>query len=157
MISLKIKLNGKVGKHKLEILTLLICSALVVSAYALTYLWSAPSAAAITTSVQNIIVLDSKGNEVTSINFGNLNPSSTIRIPLTIKNTSPNATIAISWSSTLKDVTNKITDQWYSSDYLAYWPITLAPGESRETYYGIMVASDCPMQAFSWTLYIVPG
>ena len=148
-------------KHKFKILTILLSSVLLASTvYALTYLWSAPSTVAITTEVQNIVVLDDKGNEVTSIDFGSLNPSSKIRIPLTIKNTSPNATITISWASTLSDVTNKITDHWWhhkygSSDY--YFPVTLGPGESVSTHYEIVVASDCPLQTYSWTLYIIPG
>ena len=143
------------------ILTVLLCSVLLVSAYAaLTYLWSGSAGATITTSVQNIVVFDSKGNEVTSIDFGKLNPSSVIRIPLTIKNTSPNATITINWSSTRADVTNKITDSWYhhkfgSSDYS--FPVTLIPGESVSTHYQLSVASDAPLQSYSWTLYIVPG
>jgi spore coat protein U-like protein len=152
--NLKIKLNGKVGKHKLEILTLLICSALVVSAYALTYLWSAPSAVAITTSVQNIIVLDSLGNEVTSIDFGNLNPGSYIDETLVIKNTSPNATISINWQSTVNSVTQKIQDSlWFGGS----WPWSLGPGQSITVYYRIYVAADCPLQTYSWTLYIIPG
>jgi len=146
------------------ILSVLLCSVLLVSAYALTYLWSRPAGATITTSVQYIVVLDSKGNEVTSIDFGNIVPSSSVDILLTINNTSPNATITINWSSTLKDVTTKITDSWYRRGY-DYWgypiwvlfPVTLAPKTSIETKYTINVASDCPLQTFSWTLYIVPG
>lgn len=158
---MEIKWKGGFRKHKFEILTILLSSVLLASAvYALTYLWSAPSTAAITTAVQNIVVLDDKGNEVTSIDFGNLNPSASIDISLTIENTSPNATITISWTSTLTDVTNKITDYWYhhkygSSDY--GFPVTLDPGESVSTTYTIVVASGCPLQTYSWTLYIVPG
>lgn len=165
MIILEIKWKEGFRKHKFEILTVWLCSVLLASAvYALTYLWSAPTAATITTAVQNIVVLDSEGNEVTSISFGNVVPSSSVEILLTINNTSPNATITINWSSTLKDTTNKITDSWqwyrYDSWYGWYWtnfPATLAPGTSIETKYKITIASDCPLQTFSWTLYIVPG
>jgi hypothetical protein len=144
--------------HALKTLAVLLCVALSASivVYALIYFWSASAGATITTEVQNIIVLDEQGNEVTSINFGNINPSTKIYVRLTIKNVSPNATITISWSSTLSSVTNKITDNW-SPDYPNSWPLTLGPGQSWNTRYYITVASDCPLQTYSWTLYIIPG
>gem|GEM_PF-4806798 len=126
--------------------------------YALTYLWSATSTVAITTEVQNIVVLNDIGEEVTSISFGSVNPGSTISVKLIVKNTSPNASIRITWSSTLGSVTNKITDWWreYSPTGNNLY-VTLDPGESITTYYGIRVDSDCPLEFYSWTIYIVPG
>jgi len=145
--------------HRLEILVsicILLSASIVV--YALTYLWTGSVGATITTEVENIKVYDEVGNEVTSINFGNLNPSSTISVKLIIKNISPNATITITWSSTLSSVTNKITDRWTLYEPSGYnLRYTLSPGQSITTYYTITVASDCPQQTFSWTLYIVPG
>ena len=146
-------------KHKSMFLTMLLSGVLLTSiVYALTYFWSAPSTVAITTEVQNIVVFNEVGEEVTSISFGSVNPSSTISTKLIIKNTSPNASITITWSSTLSSVTDKITDWWkmYSpSGYNLH--ATLDPGESITTYYGIRVASDCPLQSYSWTIYIVPA
>jgi spore coat protein U-like protein len=150
------KWKNVVRGHKLEVFTILLCVILSASVvYALTYFWSGSVGATVTTEVQNIIVLDGQGNEVTSINFGNTNPSSQISVSLTIKNISPNATITIRWSSTLSSVTNKISDYWrYLGNDL--W-VTLYPGQSIETYYRISIASDCPLQSYSWTLYIIPG
>jgi hypothetical protein len=121
-------------------------------------LWSATSTVAITTEVQNIVVLNDIGEEVTSISFGSVNPGSTISVKLIVKNTSPNASIRITWSSTLGSVTNKITDWWreYSPTGNNLY-VTLDPGESITTYYGIRVDSDCPLEFYSWTIYIVPG
>ena len=146
-------------KHKFKILMILLSGVLLTSVvYALTYLWSAPSTVAITTEVQNIVVLNDIGEEVTSISFGNVNPGSTISVKLIVKNTSPNASITITWSSTLGNVTNKITDWWrvYSPTGNNLY-VTLDPGESITTYYGIRVDSECPLESYSWTLYIVPG
>ncbi len=157
MTNLKIELNGKVKKHKLGILALLICSMLVVSVYSFTFLWSAPSAVAVTTAVQNIVVLDPFGIEITSIDFGDLNPGSTVSKTLVIKNTSPNATIKVNWQSTLDAVTPKISDSLWTHPYPISWPISIAPGDSITVRYTIVVAADCPLQTFSWTLYIVPG
>jgi len=146
-------------KHKFKILMILLSGVLLTSVvYALTYLWSAPSTVAITTEAQNIVVLNDIGEEVTSISFGNVNPGSTISVKLIVKNTSPNASITITWSSTLGNVTNKITDWWrvYSPTGNNLY-VTLDPGESITTYYGIRVDSECPLESYSWTLYIVPG
>lgn len=153
------KLKKVFEGHRLEILAISICILLSASVivYALTYLWTGFAGATITTEVQNIVVLDAQGNEVTSINFGNVNPGSTVRIKLYIKNTSPNATIRITWTSTLSTVTNKITDQWVDRDGYNLSVRVLSPGYSLETYYVITVAADCPLQSYSWTLYIVPG
>ncbi|MEM3728580.1 MAG: hypothetical protein QXF75_05215 [Candidatus Bathyarchaeia archaeon] len=129
-----------------------------VIVYALTYLWAGSVGATISTEVENIKVYDELGNEVTSINFGNLNPSSIINVKLIIKNISPNATITITWSSTLSSVTNKITDAWViGTPTGSNLRATIAPGQSIVTYYKISVAPDCPLQSYSWTLYIVPG
>jgi hypothetical protein len=161
MGNVSLKWKNRITTHKFEVLAILLCLILSVSVtYALTYLWSGSVGATITTEVENIKVYDKQGNEVTSINFGNLNPSSKICVELTIKNVSPNATITISWTSTLSTVTNKITDYWQRWD--SYWgwssfPVTLSPGGSVDTRYWITVASDCPLQSYSWTLYIIPG
>lgn len=129
---------------------------LVTSAFAITILWTAPAGATITVSVQNIEVLDNEGNPVTLIDFGSLNPSSSISIPLVIKNTSPNATITISWSSTINSATGgKIGDNWYRADGYSF--STLTPGQSVNTIYRIAVAADCTLQTYSWTLNIIPG
>lgn len=142
--------------HKSEILTILLCSILVGSAYAaLATLWSAPSSATITTSVPYIQVVDAYDNNVTEIDFGHVAPSSDINIRLDIKNTSPNATITINWSSTVGSVTTKITNHW-DIPYAGF-PYALQPGQKITTYYHIVVASDCPQQDFSWQLSIVPG
>ena len=153
------KLKRAFGQHRLTILAISICILLSVSitVYALTYLWSGSVGATITTEVENIKVYDELGNEVTSITFGNLNPGSTIGVTLIIKNVSPNATITITWDSTLSSVTNKITDRWTYGYYAYDLHVTLDPGESITTTYRISVASDCPLQSYSWTLYIVPG
>ncbi|MHA1832489.1 MAG: hypothetical protein ACTSV7_00740 [Candidatus Baldrarchaeia archaeon] len=146
-------------KRRFEILTILVGGVLFASTvYALTYLWSAPSTVAITTEVQNIVVLNDIGEEITSINFGSINPGSTINVKLIVKNTSPNVSITITWSSTLSSITNKITDWWreHSPSGNSLYE-TLDPGESITTYYGIKVASDCPLESYSWTLYITPG
>jgi hypothetical protein len=161
MGNISVKWKNKITTHKFEVLAILSCLILSVSVvYALTYLWSGPVGATITTEVENIKVYDDQGNEVTSINFGKINPSTTISVSLTIKNISPNATIRISWSSTLSSVTNKITNnwQWWESGYgWRSFPVTLSPGQSVNTKYWITVASDCPLQSYSWTLYIIPG
>ncbi|MEM3728678.1 MAG: hypothetical protein QXF75_05725 [Candidatus Bathyarchaeia archaeon] len=144
--------------HRLEILVVSICVLLSASiiVYAFEYLWSGSVGATITTEVENIKVYDQLGNEVTSINFGNLNPSSIISVTLKIKNISPNATITITWESTASSVTNnKITDYWtYGGNNLH---VSLSPGQEITTTYRIYVASDCPLQSYSWTLYIIPG
>ena len=148
----------KLGKHKLEVLTVLLCSVLVTSAFAITILWSAPAGATITVSVQNIEVLDNEGNPVTLIDFGSLNPSSSISIPLVIKNTSPNASITMSWSSTISSATGgKITNYWSHDGGYSLQPFTLTPGQSVNTAYVITVAADCGLQTWSWTLSIIPG
>jgi len=158
MRNISVKWKNKITVHKFEVLAILLCLTLSVSiVYSLTYLWSGSAGATITTEVENIKVYDKQGNEVTSINFGNLNPSSTIGVDLTIKNVSPNATITISWTSTLSTVTNKITDWWDVTGTYYDWPQTLAPGQSIGTIYYIRLASDCPLQSYSWTLYIIPG
>jgi hypothetical protein len=156
MGNVSLKWKNRITVHRFELLAMLLCLILSVSVvYALTYLWSGSAGATITTEVENIKVYDKQGNEVTSINFGNLNPSSRIGVDLIIKNVSPNATITITWRSTLSSVTNKITDSWtYGGNNLR---ATLGPGQSISTVYSISVASDCPLQSYSWTLYIIPG
>jgi spore coat protein U-like protein len=157
MRNISVKWKNKITVHKFEVLAILLCLTLSVSiVYSLTYLWSGSAGATITTEVENIKVYDKQGNEVTSINFGNLNPSSRIGVDLTIKNVSPNATITITWSSTLSSVTNKITDSWRTSAGNNLW-VTLSPGQSISTVYSISVAPDCLLQSYSWTLYIIPG
>jgi len=160
MVNVSVKWKNRIAAHRFEVLAILLCLILVTSvAYALTYLWSGSAGATITTEVQNIKVYDKQGNEVTSINFGNINPSTTISVRLIIKNMSPNATITINWCSTLSEATTKINDiwrQWFPAGY-AYFPVTLGPGESVETEYIISVSPDCPLQSYSWTLYIIPG
>ena len=160
MGNISVEWKNRITAHKFEALAILLCLILSASiVYALTYLWSGSAGATITTEVENIKVYDDHGNEVTSINFGNINPSTTISVKLIIKNISPNATIRISWSSTVSSVTNKITDSWdwTSGGYWYNFPIDMDPGRSVETYYRISVASDCPLQSYSWTLYIIPG
>ena len=163
-----IKIRNKSYKIKLEVMILMFSILLFAySTYALTFLWRGSVGATITTEVQYIIVTDSEGNEVISINFGNVVPGSKVEISLIIKNVSPNSTITISWSSTLQDVTNKITDSWLWYDYSPTWPYgvvgwrsfpaTLIPGQSIETKYSINIASDAPLETFSWTLYIIPA
>jgi len=157
MRNISVKWKNKITVHKFEVLAILLCLTLSVSiVYSLTYLWSGSAGATITTEVENIKVYDKQGNEVTSINFGNLNPSSRIGVDLIIKNVSPNATITITWSSTLSSVTNKITDSWREPDGSSLY-VTLGPGQTITTTYYITVASDCPLQSYSWTLYIIPG
>jgi len=146
-------------KYGFKILMVLLIGVLLASVvYALTHLWSAASTVAITTEVQNIVVLNEIGEEITSVSFGSVNPGSTINVKLIIKNTSPNASITITWSSTLNSVTNKITDWWREHNPSgSNLHETLDPGESITTYYGIRVYSDCPLESYTWTLYIVPG
>lgn len=144
--------------RRLEILVVSICVLLSASiiVYALDYLWSGSVGATITTEVKNIKVYDQLGNEVTSINFGNLNPGSLISVTLKIKNISPNATITITWYSTASSTTNnKITDSWTHGGNNLY--VSLNPGQEITTIYRIRVASDCPLQSYSWTLYIIPA
>jgi spore coat protein U-like protein len=157
MGNVSVKWKNRITAHKFEALAILLCLILSASVvYALTYLWSGSAGATITTEVENIKVYDDQDNEVTSINFGNINPSTTIGVSLTIKNISPNATITIRWASTLSSVTNKITDYWRTSAGNDLY-VSLYPGHSISTVYSISVASDCPLQSYSWTLYIIPG
>ena len=132
-----------------------MCCLVLISAYASTnYLWSAPTTVAISTFSPYIKVY--YGNkEITSINFGNLVPGARVGISLRIVNTHPNATFyGIKWNSTLRELTNKITDEWAITSAYRWWPLSLSPGESLGTEYRITVASDCPLATYNWTLYL---
>ena len=136
-----------------------ICCLVLISAYASTnYLWSAPTTVAISTFSPYIKVYY-EGQEVTSINFGNIVPGAKVGIKLLIKNTHPNATFYnINWNSTLRELTNKITNEWPITTVGYNWPLSLRPGESVWTEYRITVASDCPLATYTWTLYLYgPG
>jgi len=130
------------------ILTLMLCSILIVSAYAIFYLWSASATVTISTSSPYIKVYQD-GSEVTSINLGTLVPGTRLTIRFLIKNTHPNATIYVRWGSTLGDITDKITDAWWHGE-LALPPIH---GGFIQTYQ-VLIASDCPLGTYSWTLYL---
>jgi hypothetical protein len=151
-------------KHKFGLLAVLLCSALLISTYAVVILWNSPASATVSTEVQWIQVFDSTGtNNITQITFNNVYPSSDIVVVLIIKNLSPDQIITISWSSTLGSVTTKITNSWKKNSY--GWPdfstegnhITLGAGAQIQTQYHIVTASDCPLQSFSWALNIIPG
>jgi len=145
---LLLKVNTRENrKLKLVVLTVVLCSILLCSAYALTYLWSAPITVAISTSSPYIKVFYS-GNEVTSLDLGNLVPGSHVYITLYIKNTHPNAVFYLQCGSTLSTITTKITDSWFGG------VIAIVPGQSRGYEYHIRIASDCPFATYSWTLYL---
>lgn len=146
----QIKLREKLKKYKLTVLALVFCSILLVSVYATSHLWSAPASITISTSSPYIKVYmyPYPDKEVTSVNFGTWVPGTHAYIRLGVMNTHPNASVTLEWSSTLGDVTDKITDSWWTA------PRTLAPGSSFGWEYQIYVASDCPFGTYSWTLYI---
>jgi len=129
-----------------------MCCLVLISAYASTnYLWSAPTTVAISTFSPYIKVYYGD-REVTSINFGNLIPGASVGILLRIVNTHPNATFYnINWNSTLKELTNKIRDEWWAP---WPWPLSIAPRGYVSTEYRITVASDCPLATYTWTLYL---
>lgn len=144
---MKVNLREK-GKYKLVIFTLVLCSILLVSAYAVTYMWSAPITVAIQTSSPYIKVYY-KGEEVTSLDLGDLVPGTWVGVNLIIGNTHPSAGFyGINWGSTLSNITDKITDSWSG------FPLYLEPGEEELTGYYIWVASDCPLGTYTWTLYM---
>ena len=161
---MEVENKGLLKKHKFEILAILVCSVLLISAYAVTILWNTPASASINTAVQWIQVYDSTGtNNITEITFSNVYPSSDMYIELIIKNTSPDQTTTVTWSSNIGSTTTKITDSWqyYYYGWIDFktqgYHITLGPGAQITTRYHIVTASDCPLQSYSWTLNIIPG
>ena len=143
-------LGTLIVKYKFILLTAAMSGLLLGSAYALSYLWSKPTTVIIGTSSPYIEVRETpSGPAVDSINFGNLVPGSHVHIQLYVVNTHPNTTIYVSWGSTVSNVTDKIIDNWTGLTSSLY------PGEADSTEYHIMVASDCPLGTYTWTLYIV--
>lgn len=126
---------------------------LLVCAYAMDNLWSAPSGIAITTSSPWLkVYLISDGSLVTSLNPGNFVPGSKVDIYLRTRNTHPNATIYFKWNSTLPDVTDKIADSWFGTRGVTIYP--LEPGQAMHAHYIVDVSPDCPYGTYSWTLYL---
>ncbi len=149
-------MKDRLRRHWLVAFSLILCSALLVSAYAVSTLWSASTTVTISTSSPYIKVYDSWEctREVTSIDLGNLVPGSMVRTNLYIKNTHPNFTfLGIDWGSTLNTVTSTITDDWVPA---TWWPMDISPGEVKGSTYYVTVESDCPLGTYSWTLYLIP-
>jgi hypothetical protein len=148
----KTELKAKFGKHRLVILTILVCSVLLISAFAISYMWSTNATVGITSSSPYIKVYY-QGKEITSLDLGNFVPGTHFRISsLQIRNTHPNATIWVRWNSTLPDVTDKITEYWFGAPGANEVPIN--PGDWYSSSYDIYVADDCPLSTYSWTLYL---
>jgi hypothetical protein len=139
-----------------------ICLVAVLSfslVYAITSVWSTDVSVTVVSLSGTIGVYSDSActQQVTSIDFGNVQQGGTASKSLWIKNLGTGS-IGITWSSTISTSTSMITDNMkYGSppnDY--YWTTTqnLGSGIVFPVVYSIVVNSGCATQVYSWTISI---
>jgi hypothetical protein len=145
---------------KSRIVMVCLSFALVFSiAYAATTIWSTSVSVIVTSPLDTVKVYSDAActQEVTSIDFGNLQQASSSTREIWIKNEGT-GTVTIFWVSTLSTVSGgKISDfmKYGTPPNEYYWTTTgttIAPGIVAPRTYGINIAVDCPTQSFSWTI-----
>lgn len=148
MTSMKEKIKTRYG---LILATVILCSSIILSTFALSYLWESPTQVTVSTSSPYINVYwDWQCTQaVTSIDFGSLTPGSHLQIILYVKNSHPSATFyGINGGSTLSNVTDQITDVF------DYFPIDLPSGGNMGFSYDIYVSSQCGLANYQWSIYL---
>lgn len=145
------------GRKFLVLSLTLFALSIVFFAYAFTVTWNAPTTVTVyAASLDLKVYWDSAcTNATTSINFGNVQKSTSKAMYMYIRNEG-NGTVNACWNSTCQQVSSGITELWqyYVSGYgwYALNGTSIAVGTVLQTYYQISVGSNCTSGQYSWTL-----
>jgi hypothetical protein len=142
-------------KVLLASLTLLGIST-VFLAYSFTVTWNAQATVNVySPSLDLKVYWDSEcTNPVTSIDFGNVQKSTSKQVYMYIRNEG-NGTVNVYWNSTCAEVSAYISEQWKCLPYSTYIDLngtSINMGVVYQTYYKITVGSSCPSGQYGWTL-----